>query len=96
MNKRREDVVSVFILPPSMQELEQRLRSRGQDSEDVVRYRMEKAEQEISHWREYDYIVINKDLDRALGKLTNILEAERLKRERQTELPAFIDQLLHS
>ncbi|MCI5049260.1 MAG: guanylate kinase [Rickettsiales bacterium] len=91
--KRRDDLVSVFILPPSLDELERRLRGRGQDSEDVVKHRMAKAAAEISHWEEYDYVVVNEDLDVALAKIVHILEAERSKRIRQTNLPHFIDSL---
>ncbi len=92
----RDDLVSVFILPPSLQELEQRLRNRAQDSEETVRYRMEKAAAEISHWQEYDYVVINDDLDLALQKILHILEAERLRRIRQTNLAGFIETLCNS
>ena len=91
--KRRNDLVSVFILPPSLEELERRLKKRAQDSEEVVRQRMEKAAAEISHWEEYDYVVVNQDLDQALSKIVHVLEAERSKRIRQTNLPHFIDQL---
>lgn len=91
--KRRDDLVSVFILPPSLKELERRLRARGQDSEEVVQQRMAKAEAEISHWEEYDYVVINNDVDKALEEITHILKAERLKRIRQTYLSEFIDAL---
>lgn len=91
--KRRDDLVSVFILPPSMTELERRLRQRGQDGEDVIRHRMEKAVAEISHWDEYDYVVINHNLDLALSKIVHILEAERLRRSRQPGLAGFISQL---
>ncbi len=87
------DLVSVFILPPSLPELERRLRARAQDSEEVVQKRMEKAISEISHWTEYDYVIVNQDLDAALVKITSILHAERLKRERQEGLDAFIEAL---
>ncbi|MBM3618456.1 MAG: guanylate kinase [Alphaproteobacteria bacterium] len=87
------DLVSVFILPPSLPELERRLRARAQDSEEVVQKRMEKAISEISHWTEYDYVIVNQDLDAALVKITSILHAERLKRERQEGLGAFIEAL---
>lgn len=93
--KRRDDLVSVFILPPSLEELETRLRRRAQDSEEVVQKRMAKAAAEISHWQEYDYVVINNDLDQALSKIVHILEAERSKRIRQTNLPVFIEQLCY-
>jgi guanylate kinase len=89
----RADLVSIFILPPSMAELERRLIQRGQDSEEVVAYRMKKAKSEISHWQEYDYVVVNHDLDLALAKIMHILEAERLRRTRQTNLPLFVDAL---
>ena len=94
--KRRDDLVSVFILPPSMSELERRLRARAQDSEEVVRKRMAKAAAEISHWEEYDYVVINNDLDVALSKIVHILEAERSKRIRQTNLPSIVATLCQS
>lgn len=88
-----DDLVSVFILPPSLPELERRLRARAQDSEEVVQKRMEKAISEISHWTEYDYVILNQDLDAALEKITAILHAERLKRTRQEGLGAFIETL---
>jgi len=91
--KSRADLVSVFILPPSMQELERRLHTRAQDSHEVVQGRMSKAEAEISHWQEYDYVLINQDLDQTLEKIDTILKAERLKRVRQEGLPEFIGTL---
>ncbi len=90
---RRGDVVRVFILPPSGAELERRLRMRAQDSEDVVRKRMSKAESEISHWAEYDYVVTNFNVDAALSQIRSILAAERLRRERQPGLSAFVKTL---
>ncbi len=89
----RDDLVSVFILPPTLTELERRLRARAQDSEEVVKKRMAKATQEISHWEEYDYVVVNNDLDAALTHIQKILHAERFKRIRQTELAAFVTAL---
>jgi len=86
----RADLVSVFVLPPSVAELERRLRGRAQDSDEVVRKRMAKAGDEMSHWAEYDYVVVNRDLDRAFGEIRAILAAERLKRERQPGLSAFV------
>jgi guanylate kinase len=83
------DVVSVFVLPPSHDELERRLRARAQDAEDVVQKRMAKAADEISHWAEYDYIIINDDVTRAQTQLETILAAERLKRIRQIGISAF-------
>jgi guanylate kinase len=85
----RDDVVSVFVLPPSHDELERRLRARAQDAEDVVQKRMAKAADEISHWAEYDYIIINDDVTRAQTQLETILAAERLKRIRQVGISAF-------
>jgi guanylate kinase len=87
------DVVSVFILPPSVGALEQRLRSRAQDSDDVIRRRMTKAGDEMSHWDAYDYIIVNRELDAAFDAVRAILLAERLKRERQVGLPAFVRTL---
>jgi guanylate kinase len=86
----RSDLVSVFILPPSIPELEKRLHSRAQDDEATIRRRMAKAHDELSHWAEYDYVVVNDDLDRAFADVRAILAAERLKRERQTGLSAFV------
>jgi guanylate kinase len=86
----RSDLVSVFVLPPSMEELERRLHSRAQDSDAVIASRMAKAVDEMSHWAEYDYVVINRDLDRAFAEVQAILAAERLKRDRQTGLSTFV------
>lgn len=86
----RADLVSVFILPPSHQELEQRLRGRAQDSEEVVRHRMAKAADEMSHWAEYDYIVINRVIGDAVAEVRAILAAERLRRDRQLGLSDFV------
>jgi len=91
--KARSDVVSVFILPPSAADLERRLHSRAQDSVDVIRSRMNRASHELSHWAEYDYIVINYDVDEAFAQVQLILEAERLKRERRTGLTTFVREL---
>jgi guanylate kinase len=89
----REDLISVFILPPSLSELERRLRQRAQDSEAVVKKRMARATDEISHWQEYDYVIVNENLDEALVLIRKILEAERLKRTRQPFLERFVDAL---
>ncbi len=86
----RADVSSIFILPPSMAELEKRLRGRGQDMEDVVRKRMSRATDEMSHWAEYDYIVVNVDVESSVARAQSILAAERLKRDRQTGLAEFV------
>lgn len=87
-------VVSIFVLPPSLRELERRLRSRGQDSDEVISGRMRKSRDEISHWAEYDYVLINDDLDRAEQQLRTILTAERLRRARQTRLGPFVRALM--
>ena len=91
--KARADVVSVFILPPSAADLEKRLHSRAQDSDAVIRGRMSRATHELSHWAEYDYIVINRDIDEAFAEVQSILQAERLKRERRTGLTTFVREL---
>ena len=91
--KARSDLASVFVLPPSVEELEKRLRSRAQDPEDVIRRRMMKATEEMSHWAEYDYVVVNLELERAFAELRAILAAERLKRERQRGLSDFVREL---
>ena len=85
-----DHVVSIFILPPSMPELELRLRSRGQDSDAVIAERMAKSQAEISHWGEYDYVLINNNLDKAEAELIAILTAERLRRDRRTDLSDFV------
>jgi guanylate kinase len=89
----REDLVSVFILPPSTCDLEQRLFSRAQDSADVVAARMSKAADEISHYREYDYILVNRNIDVAVAQVKAILQAERLRRDRQVGLSDFVKKL---
>ena len=89
-----DDLVSIFVLPPSHEELERRLRARAQDAEDVVQARMAKANNEISHWAEYDYVVINDDLDSTLQKIRTILDAERMKRGRQTGIAEFARKLM--
>ncbi len=91
--KARDDVVSVFILPPSADDLEKRLHTRAQDSHEVIRGRMSRASHELSHWAEYDYVVTNRDVDAAYAEVATILQAERLKRERQTGLSAFVREL---
>jgi guanylate kinase len=89
-----EDVVKVFILPPSREELERRLRRRAQDPEDVVQKRMAKADAEMSHWAEYDYVIVNYDLDQSESLLRSILFAERLKRRRQVGLSAIVKDMM--
>jgi guanylate kinase len=87
------DLVSIFVLPPSMSDLERRLRRRAQDPDDVIRARMATAADEMSHWAEYDYVVINTDIDRAFKEVQTILAAERLKRIRQTGLSDLVRRL---
>ncbi len=85
-----KDVVSIFVLPPSIAELEARLRARAQDSDEVIAGRMRKSRDEISHWAEYDYVLVNDDLERTDAALRGIIAAERLRRDRQTDLNAFV------
>jgi guanylate kinase len=89
-----EDVVSVFILPPSMAELERRLRARRLDDEGTVARRMGRAASEIAHWDEYGYVIVNRDFDLSVASVRSILAAERLKRTRQTGLAHFVAGLL--
>lgn len=88
------DVVRVFILPPSVKLLRERLRKRAQDTDEIIDGRMSRAKSEIEHWAEYDYVVINDDFSRALEKLTEILHAERLKRTRHPWLEGFVEALM--
>ena len=91
----RDDLVSVFILPPSACELERRLRTRAQDSAAVIAQRMAKANDEVSHWAEYDYVIVNADLDQSVTRSRAILAAERLQRRRQVGLAEFVKTLQH-
>ena len=91
--KAGADVVSVFILPPSAADLEKRLHTRAQDSADVIRSRMDRASHELSHWAEYDYIVVNQNVDEAFLEVQAILKAERLKRARRVGLTEFVRNL---
>jgi guanylate kinase len=91
--KARQDVVSVFILPPSAADLEKRLHTRAQDSDAVIRSRMSRASHEMSHWAEYDYIVINRSIEEAFAEVQAILKAERLRRDRRTGLTGFVRKL---
>jgi guanylate kinase len=91
--KARDDLVRVFILPPSTRELERRLRTRARDPDEVVKRRMAKAADEMSHWAEYDYVIVNRDLEDSLARVAAILAAERLKRERQIGLSDFVEGL---
>ncbi|AFL49462.1 guanylate kinase [Sinorhizobium fredii] len=92
--KMAGDVVSIFILPPSMAELQSRLHRRAEDTEEVIATRLANSRAEIEHWREYDYIVVNDDLDRAFSSVRSIIEAERLRRDRRPGLFEFVNGLL--
>lgn len=89
------DLVSVFILPPSVQELEHRLIKRAQDSDEVIKKRMDSALNEMSHWAEYKYVIVNHDLVTSLAQLESIVKAERLQRRRQTGLSTFVKSLFN-
>jgi len=92
--KIRADVVSVFILPPSMSELKMRLKRRAEDADAVIERRLANARVEVEHWRDYDYVVINQDLDRAYAEVKSIVIAERLRRDRRPGLFDFVSDLL--
>jgi guanylate kinase len=94
LDKMREDVVSVFVLPPSAEELKARLERRAEDSQATIAQRLRNAVEEISHWREYDYVLVNRDLDKSFARLRAILTAERLKRVKMPDLNNFVAQLL--
>lgn len=89
----RDDLVSVFILPPSKAALKRRLRTRAQDSREVVAARMAKSADEMSHWAEYDYVIVNQDIDESVRQVQAILDAERKRRERQLGLADFVNRL---
>jgi guanylate kinase len=89
----RPDMASIFVLPPSIRELERRLHTRAEDDYETIHRRMAKVADELSHWSEYDYVVINDDLETAYSEVKTILTAERLKRERQPGLPDFVRRL---
>ena len=88
------DLVKIFILPPNMRELEKRLRTRAQDSDAVIAKRMSKSEAEISHWAEYDYVVVNEDIETALQELLSIVRSERMRSRRQMWLGGFVKSLI--
>jgi guanylate kinase len=89
----RDDLVSIFVLPPTMAALEERLRARAQDAPEVVAQRMAKSSDEMSHWPEYDYVIVNRDLETSVAQVAAILTAERLRRERQIGLADFVNRL---
>ena len=90
----RDDVVSVFVLPPTANELKYRLERRAEDLPDVIARRLKNAADEIPHWEEYDYVLVNRDLDKSFARLRGILTAERLKRVRKEDIQEFVDKLL--
>lgn len=94
MQKVPNDVVTIFILPPSLEALEDRLRKRAQDSDEVIAHRMSKALDEMSHWAEYKYVIVNDDLEKALKDTRSIIRSERLRRSRQKGLHEFINSLV--
>jgi guanylate kinase len=94
--KVRADIVSIFILPPSMTELKSRLKRRAEDSDEVIERRLANAREEISHWRDYDYVVVNDDLDRAYSAVRCIVSSERLRRDRRPGLSEFVGDLLET
>lgn len=89
-----DDLIKIFILPPSKVELERRLKTRAQDSDEVIAKRMAKSESEISHWAEYDYVIVNEDVEESLDQLRAIIKAERIKRKRQMWLGPFVKALV--
>ena len=89
-----EDLVSIFILPPSVDELERRLRNRGTDSDGIIADRMSRAASEISHWPEYEYVLVNRDMDQCLAQVQSIVAAERLRRTRRIGLVTFVRDLI--
>jgi guanylate kinase len=90
----RDDVVSVFVLPPTAEELKLRLERRAEDTADIISRRLKNAADEIPHWGEYDYVLVNRDLDKSFARLRGILTAERLKRVRREDIQEFVDKLL--
>ena len=94
LEKMRDDVVTVFVLPPSAEELKARLERRAEDSKTIIAQRLHNALEEIAHWREYDYILVNRDLDKSFARLRAILTAERLKRVKMLDLENFVEDIL--
>jgi guanylate kinase len=92
--RMRSDVVSVFVLPPTAEELKARLERRAEDSSEIIARRLKNAAEEIPHWEEYDYVLVNRDLDKSFARLRGILTAERLKRVQKADIQDFVDKLL--
>lgn len=91
--KKRADMVTIFILPPSIRELRKRLERRAQDSRETIEKRLKNARIEMEHWSEYDYVLVNEDLDNSCGRVRSILAAARLKRDRYTQMQSFVREL---
>ena len=96
MNQSQDDLVKVFVLPPSIEELERRLKERKQDNEGIIQKRMSRAADEMSHYAEYDYILVNEDFDETVKKILSILQAERLKHHRQIKTQEIVKNLRSS
>lgn len=94
-SKMPDDVVSIFILPPSMKELQSRLNRRAEDSQDVIKLRLENAKREMQQWRSYDYVIINEDLEQSFSKIKAIHQVEAMRRERCLYLESFVEQLIN-
>lgn len=94
-SKMPHDVVSIFILPPSMKELQSRLNRRAEDSQDVIKLRLENAKREMQQWRSYDYVIINEDLEQSFSKIKAIHQVEAMRRERCLYLESFVEQLIN-
>lgn len=94
LEKMRDDVVTVFVLPPTAAELKARLERRAEDSAAIIKQRLQNALEEIAHWREYDYILVNRDLNKSFPRLQAILTAERLKQVKMLDIENFVDHLL--
>ena len=93
MNNSKDDLVKVFVLPPSIEELERRLKKRKQDDDEIIQKRMSKASDEMSHYPEYDYILVNDEFDKTIQEILNILSAERLKNHRQIKTQKIVKNL---
>ena len=93
MNNSKDDLVKVFVLPPSIEELERRLKKRKQDDDEIIQKRMSKASDEMSHYPEYDYILVNDEFDKTIQEILNILNAERLKNHRQIKTQKIVKNL---
>ena len=96
MNNSKDDLVKIFVLPPSIKELERRLKERKQDKDEIIQKRMSRASDEMSHYAEYDYILVNDNFDKTVEEITSILNAERLKNHRQIKTQKIVKNLRNS